>query len=167
MTKKTDKPKTGRPPKYKKDFCEQMVAFFTCEAYEKVEVERHEIQTKYGTNTHIKYKLVPNKLPFFEAFARKIGVAYSTLQKWATVTKGKKDTRPRYPEFAEAYNKCKQLQKEQLIHAGIVGAIPPATYIFTAKNITDMVDKQLVDDTIREVRVTDGTDEGGADAAAK
>jgi|SRR5882672_3014991 len=165
MTKRKENPgKGGRPPKYNKKFCAEMIAFFTREHYKKEEIERHVINTKYGENIHVKYKLIPTELPFFEAFARKIGVSYTTLYHWTIITKGKKDTRPRYPEFVQAHKECEQLRKEHLIDIGLVGATQAVAYIFTAKNLTDMVDKQLVDDTIREIVVTDGTEEGKKDA---
>jgi hypothetical protein len=161
MTKRKEHPKkAGRPSKYNIRFCAEMIAFFTREHYTKVEIERHDVQTKYGTNTNIKYKLVPTEIPFFESFARSIGVSYTGLLKWKAALRDQKSKKPRYPEFVDAYNICKQLQKEQLIDIGIVGATPPAAYIFTAKNITDMTDKQIFDETVREIRVTDGTEEG-------
>jgi hypothetical protein len=60
-----------------------------------------------------------------------------TLVEWA-----KPDNETKYPGFSAAYNQAKDLEKEFLVDSGLAGLYPPASFIFTAKNITDMRDRQ-------------------------
>lgn len=72
------------------------------------------------------------KLPFLSRFAREVaGVCQDTAIEWTK----------KYPEFSEAYKKAKDMQKEYLIEQGLSGKINTVFAIFTAKNITDMRDK--------------------------
>lgn len=133
----------GAPTKYDPSICEQMLEFFSGDHNHKEVIMEKVTPTKYGEATEKRYQIVPNDLPFFEAFARKIGVSYQTLRNWATEKEGdEKDAPLKHPEFFDAYNLCKQIQKEFLIHNGLAGAYPPASFIFVAKNITDMTDSQ-------------------------
>ena len=76
------------------------------------------------------------KLPFLSLFARQYaGVCEDTAIEWTKV----------HPEFSEAYKKAKDMQKEFLIEQGLEGNYNTAFAIFTAKNITDMRDKQEVE----------------------
>ena len=43
-------------------------------------------------------------------------------------------------DFGGAYNRCRNIQKECLMRLGLTGISPPASFIFVAKNITDMRD---------------------------
>ena len=126
--------KMGRPTKYKSSYCKEIIAFFS--------VEKSRREVKYvvtGKNEYEKteYEDVPNELPTFAKFARKIGVNGDTIVKWAKKNK----------EFNAAYNAAKDLQKEFLVDNGLKGLYPPASYIFTAKNVTDMRDKTETDIT--------------------
>lgn len=131
---------------YKAEYCEQLIAHFSVEKSEKVTVEREERTTKTGAGSvKEKYRIIPNDLPTFEGFARKIGVTYKTLHAWATERTGPEESAPlKHPEFGEAYNTAKEMQKEFLINNGLAGNYPPASFIFVAKNVTDMTDKQVV-----------------------
>lgn len=124
----------GRPTKYEERFCQEIVEFFTvAEKFDKIVIE-HEEKLDMSDGTKIskdKYKLVPKAPPFFEDFARHIGVHYATLREWTTS----------HVEFSEAYNTAKHLQKAMLVQNGLAGLYPPASFIFVAKNITDMVDE--------------------------
>ncbi|MFA5299123.1 MAG: hypothetical protein WC389_13025 [Lutibacter sp.] len=74
-----------------------------------------------------------DKLPFLSKFAREIaGVCCDTAIEWTK----------EYPEFSESYKKAKDIQKEYLISHALDGKINPTAFIFTAKNITDMRDRQ-------------------------
>jgi hypothetical protein len=139
---KTKKHPGGRPTKYKPEYCKAIIKFFSIPPNRKevMEVSTSQgVSAKGGTSDFRKekYQLVPNDPPFFEDFATSIGVSDDTIVNWAK----------RYPEFLAAYNKAKFLQKRFLIINGLAGCYPPASYIFTAKNITDMRDKQEVDTT--------------------
>jgi hypothetical protein len=134
----------GRPTKYKPEYCQQLIKFFSgprTELIVKAEIT--------GKNEYHKteYARVAKELPTLAKFARKIGVNKDTIvSEWVK----------KYPEFSDAYNTVKELQKEFLIDNGLAGLYPPASYIFTAKNITDMKDKSEVDQNIKgSISLTD------------
>ena len=95
------------------------------------------------------YGLKAGKLPTFSGFARANKISHDAMLEWAEgrKTKDGKPKKPKYPEFAVAYNSCKDLQREFLVDNGLAGLSPPAAYIFTAKNITNMRDKVETDIT--------------------
>ena len=75
--------------------------------------------------------------PTFERFAYSIGVHRETLRNWCDVS----------PEFFAAYKKAEMLQKDILIQNGLMGGYEKTFAIFTAKNVTDMRDRQELDHT--------------------
>jgi hypothetical protein len=131
----------GRPTKYKPGYCKAIIEFFSRAPNHK---ELMEVSTSEGRNSRggtndfrkEKFQLVPNEPPFFEDFATSIGVSDDTIVNWAK----------QHKEFLAAYNRAKFLQKRFLIVNGLAGCYPPASYIFTAKNITDMRDSHEVED---------------------
>lgn len=128
-----EKKPVGRPTDYKPEYCQKMIDFFNVPHIIKVEKE---ITNPDGSIT-IKETERPNKLPTFEAFAFSIGHHRETLRNWCES----------YPEFFAAYKKAQDLQKDMLIYLGMVGLYNPTFTIFTAKNITDMKDKQEIAQT--------------------
>ena len=145
--------KCGRPTRYRAAYCDRIVAFFSVERYRR-EVKREKTTTRRdgAIERDVEYTLVPNGLPMFSKFARHIGVHVATLHEWAH---GKRpDGSLKHPEFAEAYKAAKALQKEHLIDNGLAGLYPPASYIFTAKNIAGMRDKIETDVTTKGERLT-------------
>lgn len=139
----------GRPTLYKDEYPEKMVAFFNVDKTQKVTLERTKKYNKDGTliQDTEKYKIIPNDLPTFEAFARSIDVSDRTLENWynAVVDSEADEPERKHPEFFRAYNRCKGLQKEFLVDNGLQGNSPPATTIFVLKNVTDMTDKQVIE----------------------
>lgn len=134
----------GKPTLYDQKFCDEIIEFFSGEHYEKVLFKEKIRKTAKGDETaEREWKLVANPLPYLEAFARKIGVTYQTLRNWATAKN--EDGELTHPEFAEAYATAQQLQKEHLVDNGLVGNYPPASFIFVAKNITDMKDTKNIE----------------------
>jgi hypothetical protein len=126
----------GRPSKYDPKYCAELVSFFSVEPYRKEVSEKSKEYFADGKvkKTSEKYRFVPSDMPTFARFARKIGVNPDTLHEW----------KKNHPEFSEAYNDAKELQKHFLVTIGLAGAAPPASFIFVAKNVTDMRDKQEV-----------------------
>lgn len=122
----------GRPSKYKPEYCQAIIDYFTCETYRQVLVKVIE-NTRTGIITK-EYVEKGGDLRFISAFAMKIGVSQGTLHTWAK----------EQPEFLEAYNAAKELQKNHMIQNGVQGNYNPAFTIFTAKNITDMRDAPAV-----------------------
>lgn len=77
----------------------------------------------------------PNDPPFLFQFAAKIGVHESVLVDWVD----------KFPEFAAAYARAKDLFKVFLITNGLNRTADASFSIFTAKNTTDMKDKTEID----------------------
>jgi len=119
----------GRPSKYKKEYCEQIIEFFSRPPYEEIEIQHH---NKAGMVIKTEIKRKPNDLPFLSEFARRIDVSHRTLERWAK----------KHKEFCRAYKDAKELQKAFLITNGLLGLYNPTFAIFTAKNITDMRDEK-------------------------
>jgi hypothetical protein len=134
MDKKSKK--FGRPTKYKKEYCQAIIDWFSGEP---VREGKKTFTTKAGTVIEEDI-ILPEKLPLFENFAHSIGVDCSTIVEWAK----------KFPEFSSAYIRAKELQKAFLINNGILGLYNPQFTIFVAKNVTDMRDKQQVEFPDRE-----------------
>lgn len=157
--------KAGRPSLFRKEYVDQLIEFFSVEAFRK-EVMSESVE--YDAQGKVKkasrsMQRVPNKMPSLLGFAKSIGVDYNTVLRWTErvediekMTERERelegwtlDEYENYDAFRRAYKRAKELQKEFLIEAGMSGGAPPAFAIFVAKNITDMKDK-----TESEVTVT-------------
>ena len=133
----------GKSSKYKKQYCKQIIEFFSRDPYKEVEVKHY---GNDGTVRRTEIKRIANDLPFLSQFAHTIGVSSRTLERWAK----------RHREFSRAYTMAKEMQKEFLIINGLLGLYNSTFAIFTAKNITDMRDQQnlkIDDDTQRQTGV--------------
>jgi hypothetical protein len=156
----------GRPTKFKPEYIKSLIEFFSIEPYKKevTESSKEFFQNGAVKKESVKYRLTPSKMPTLYSFSRKIGVAYSTVWRWAEkgndeeletiidkqMSTGKTDVEALeiahgIKEFCNAYKEAKELQKEFLISIGLSGAAPSPAFIFTAKNVTDMRDKQEVE----------------------
>jgi hypothetical protein len=121
----------GRPTIFKEEYCEQIIKYFDIEPYEIKKIEK---TNRDGTKEEKFIELVSD-LPLFSKFAVKIGVHRETLLNWCK----------KYPEFLDAYKKAKELQRNILITNGLRGNYQTAFAIFTAKNVTDLRDKQEIE----------------------
>ncbi len=137
--KENGKNNTGRSTKYKSKYCDLIIKFFDCEKTKEV---IKSITTGKNEYSKTEYTTIANELPTLLKFAKNIGVKYNTIYNWQD-----KDNSQYHEEFFNAYNEAKALQKEFLVSNGLAGLYPPASFIFVAKNITDMRDKQEVDIT--------------------
>ncbi len=138
----------ARPSKYKKEYCKKMFNFFNIEHTKMKKVTTYDKNGKEQTS----FVECANQLPTFERFAVTIGVCRDTLDQW------KKD----YKEFSDTYKKCKDLQKDMLNDLGMRGFYNAPYTIFVAKNITDMTDKQIVDNNIKSYSLFEKEVEGKA-----
>lgn len=140
--------KTGRPSKFKPEYIDEIIKFFDIEPYRKEIMETSEEYYKEGglKKKSEKSRLIPNKLPTLFGFARKLGVAYKTVWAWA-FEKEEDKLDDDLKMFRNAYNEAKELQKEFIISIGLSGAANAPFAIFTAKNVTDMRDKNETDIT--------------------
>lgn len=148
--------RAGQPTKYNNRYCQMLVDHFSGPEFERyIKSERITIKKNGTKETWYDYGYRCTSLPTFSAFASKINVDDDTINNWADAKypKDYSDKRlagkHKHPKFFGAYNKAKALQKAFLVNNGLKGYSPPAAYIFTAKNITDMRDKQEVDHTTK------------------
>ncbi len=144
----------GRPTKYDPSLCEKMIKFFSVEKKKRELIKESIVKGKYGENISREWKYFANDTPFFQKFAREVKIDYSTLFDWAHAKVkdrvGKRTDELLHPDFADAYNICKQLQYEFLVDNGLQGLYPPASFIFVAKNITDLKDTNTNEITLRK-----------------
>jgi len=134
------KNKGGRPTKWKPEFNQKLIDYFTVEPYKQVVIGMTERETvrKDGMVSKTRseqYKLVPNPTPYLEDFAWELGVSYMTLYEWA-----KEENKDKYPGFSEAYTRAVQLQQRHFVENGLAGITPPGAFIFVAKAISKMRD---------------------------
>lgn len=123
----------GAPTKYKPEYCQQIIDYFTnAELYEEIKLPHY----KDGELSWEDIKRVANKLPTLVQFAKSIKVSYPTLYNWQD-----KDHKSFHLEFLESYTRAKELQKDFLIQAGLMGVFNARFAIFTAINITKMRNK--------------------------
>ena len=115
----------GRPTKYNPKYCVELIEFFSKDP---LAINDDSISEKGGWRK----ERLPSRIPWFEAFARKIGVHVDTLHEWRKV----------YPEFSEAYNTAKDLQREFLVDLGMSGKAPSSFAIFTMKNVCGWRDEK-------------------------
>ena len=119
-SKQPEQPEPGQPTKYKPEYCQQLIDYFSIEPLEVIR-EQEIIGTEGGKYVS---RRLPQRFPWFEGFARKIGVHRNTLKNWCN----------EHPEFAEAYEIAKDLQREFLVDIGLSGATSASFAIFTMKN---------------------------------
>lgn len=107
----------GRPTKYKPEYCQQIVDYFS-----------------NGLNANIDGQKIVKDFPQFALFAHSIGVNGDTLVEWSKV----------YPEFSAAYKKSKELQEAFLLSSGLNGLYQQPAFIFAMKNIFKWTDRQEI-----------------------
>ena len=129
----------GQPTKYRQEYCADIIKFFNREPYDVLKDDGVVMTDKYGRPV-----MMPCRFPTFEMFALSIGVHRETLINWCSA----------HEEFFDAYKKAKDYQKEILIQNGLMGSYEKTFAIFTAKNVTDMNDKQQLDHTSSDGSLT-------------
>lgn len=123
-----EKTNTGRPSKYKEEYCQALLDYFSVEPYREV---MKKIVTKQGDVIEIPENEA-NDMPTLAGFAISIGIHRDTLLEWSK----------QYPEFSGVYKRAIEFQENFLVVNGNKGLINPAFGIFTAKNILKWKDKQ-------------------------
>lgn len=85
-----------------------------------------------------------NRSPLFlHDWAKSVGISIFTAERYCEENE----------EFCKSYKEFKDIQKQILILGGLKGYFNATAFIFTAKNITDMRDKQEVDHTSKGERI--------------
>ena len=134
------------PSKYKAGHGKAMVEYFDRPPW--VEVER--VNPKTGAEYT---ERVPSTLPTFEGFAGSLGVTHATLLNW----------RKEYPEFAEAYARCKEIQKDILVQNGLNRLYDARFTMFMACNNTDLRQEKHVKQEVRIGEIEDDLATGLSD----
>ena len=116
----------GRPTLYNEKYCQEMIDFF----------DRDYKQKSHG-------KIEACDFPSVAGFARKIGVAKSSLYKWAS----------EHPEFSAVLARCKDIQEDILINNSLKGAYNAAFSQFLLKNTHGFKDKQEVEQTVQTIQI--------------
>jgi len=117
------KKRGGAPTKYKEEYCEKIIEFYSRDCFEKVEGQHR-----------------ARKLPTLVEFAKHIKVGISTIYDWIN------PDHPSYKKrFSDIYKtKVTALQKNALIQGGLLGYYNPVFCKFVATNLTDMKETQEV-----------------------
>jgi hypothetical protein len=123
IEKRKNKPGAGRPSGYKPGYCEDIIAFFR-RPYTKDETRRFLRRGKWVDEQ----VTIPEEMPDFWEYADKIRVTRKTLNNW----------KDKYPEFKEAWERCRALQKRFINYLGANNLWDPHYAQFMAVNITDM-----------------------------
>ena len=122
----------GRPTKYKKQYCKDMIEYFTREA------TTTEYEEEYFSDGELKKKkpiIIANNIPTFQGFAHKIGVNIDTLTEWNNT----------HEEFSVAYKEAKELQEKIWLENSMCGRYSPQFAIFFGKNCLGYKDKQEIE----------------------
>lgn len=125
-----EKKKVGRPTKYKPEYCDLIIEFFS-----------EQPESKMTERGHIS---VTGKLPTFESFATKLQVSVDTLHEWRTV----------HTDFSEAYTRAKAMQRDAMMQHGLTGAYNPAftKFLLSANHGMHETSNQNVNAEVKEVK---------------
>jgi len=123
-----EKKRPGQPTKYKPEYCQQLLDYFSVPPYKQV---WKPIPTKHGQLIDVPMDEASD-FPTLAGFAIKIGVSRDTLLEWSKA----------HSEFSGAYKRAIDFQENFLAVNGNKGLIPGPFAIFTAKNILKWRDKQ-------------------------
>ena len=122
----------GRPSKYKKKFCKEIIEYFRKEPYVL------EVKKEYFADGSIKSmnpSIQAAEFPTFQGFADSINVHIDTLHEWCN----------KNPEFSEAYKRAKQLQEKIWLVNGMQGLYNAQFAQFFGKNCLGYADKQEIE----------------------
>jgi len=117
----------GRPTKYKPEYCQEIVDYFSGPLTELI---TKAVITKDGKVKEIQ-ELKATPVKWLEDFAWDRGTSTKIMEEWAQ----------RYPDFRAAYARAKDLQKRHLAQCTIDRLYEPMFAKFLAQNITDMRDR--------------------------
>ncbi len=102
---------------YNEEYPSRLLAFFDIAPFKITEVQK-----KDGTISLVETAC---ELPTFEAFAKTLGTTRHMLKKWEE----------KYPAFAQAADKARDLQSDILIQNSLRGNYSASFAVFTAKNL--------------------------------
>lgn len=137
------KSKGGRPTKYTDDLPEKLIEYFNKPLYETYTTE---------TVSAGKVKTItlerPSEFPTVEGFCVDVfRISKDTFYNWVK----------KHPEFSDAFEAAKKLQKKHLVYHGLNSNYNSAFAKFIAVNCTDLVDKQTIE--TKEIKVEIDSDD--------
>jgi len=138
--KESTKAVMGQPKKYKPEYAQELIKYFSIPAYQ-------ESPSADGTDK----KYLPNVFPTFERFSANIMVTQKTMTNWynAKYPEDYEDQKlaltPKYPEWREAYDIAKSLQAANLTEGGMTGAYVSSFANKAAVNLIQWRDKQEIE----------------------
>lgn len=118
----TKKIKTAAELVYQPEFARRLLDFFDVPPFRVTEVQK-----KDGSIALLE---TASELPTFAAFARSLGTTQAQLMAWEE----------KYPDFAQAAKKARDLQGDILIQNSLRGNYSSSFAVFTAKNILGWTD---------------------------
>ena len=121
--------------KYKDEYCEKLLEFFT---KPDVEIQYKEIFDKNGNVVSRTPIMLPAAYPTFEMFAASIGVTTRTLTEWCN----------KHPRFSAYYARAKEIQLGKLTSNALRGLYNPIYAKFEAVNNHNQKDKQEVETNV-------------------
>ncbi len=119
----------GRPTKYKKKYCNEMIEYFDKQPQSCMYKE------EYFSDGQLKSKvpiMIAIEFPTFQGFANEIGINIDTLYEW----------KKQHKEFSEAYTRAKQIQEKIWLVNGMSGLYNAQFAQFFGKNCLGYKDKQ-------------------------
>lgn len=130
--------KAGALSTYKPEYCAGVIQFFKKICDVPYNVVEQIVKKKDGTpimnragEPLIDKTLVPNTPPYLVDYAMEVGVRVTTLQDWAIA----------HPDFNDALMHAKELRTKMLVNNGMIGLYNPNSWIFAAKNLSNMTDR--------------------------
>ena len=123
--------------KYKEEYCTKLLEYFS-KPSTRVEYKKTYVKGELSSETPI---LLPEEYPTFELFAASIGVSVRALADW----------RDKYPQFADAYARAKEIQLGKLTSCAVMGLYNPLYAKFEAVNNHNQKDKSEVETNVSAV----------------
>lgn len=126
--------KAGRPTKYKKEYCDNLIKYFD------VPPQSCMYKEEYFQNGQLKSKtpiIIAEEFPTFQGYANEIGVNIDTLHEW----------KDKHKEFSEAYTRAKELQEKIWLINGMSGLYNAQFAQFFGKNCLGYKDKQEIEES--------------------
>jgi hypothetical protein len=123
--------KIGRPTKYRKRFCKEIIEYFANAPY--YETIEKRIKTKTGAEI-VELVQIPADPPLLAKFAYKIGISHQNMIEWTK----------RYPEFRESYTRAKELQEAYFVTQAATKRYDGNFTFRTLVNISNWTDRKEV-----------------------
>jgi len=116
---------TGRPAKYRPEFDAKIIEFFDKAPFVEVDVPQ--------PSGAVRRQRLATDPPMLSDFAKSIGVSRDSVNRWATDVDGQGG--PRYPRFADAYARAREMNESMLARAALLGLYDNRISQFVLKNL--------------------------------